>query len=167
MAAVAVRSIESSRTLLENDKNTVVKTCRICIEVTQSPPYAIPYGWWIPNPIYGYRYWVGIMRLIRMVVDMRSEIGESGSEKKLCTLLKSKSQNDPINIFHAPKSPRAHFSGPSRHRPNIGYIGPSDPWPLFGRDSQYLSRADQGTPMACPRSSACDLVHMTALIIIN
>ena len=55
-----------------------------------SPPYAIPHGWWIPNPIYGYGYGVGIMRLIRAVVDMRSEIGESGSEKKLCTLLKSK-----------------------------------------------------------------------------
>ena len=59
--------------------------------IAQSPPYAIPYGWWIPNPIYGYRYGVGIMRLIRMVVDMRADIGESGSEKKSCTLLRSKS----------------------------------------------------------------------------
>ena len=47
----------------------------------QSPPYAIPYGCWIPNPIYEYGYGVGIMRLIRKVADMRSEIGESGSEK--------------------------------------------------------------------------------------
>ena len=53
--------------------------------------YAILYGWWIPNPIYGYGYGVGMMRLIRMVMDMRSEIGELGSEKELCTLLRSKS----------------------------------------------------------------------------
>ena len=61
------------------------------VDMVTSPPYAILYGWWIPNPIYGYRYGVGIMRLIRKVVDMRSEIGESGSEKELCTLLRSKS----------------------------------------------------------------------------
>ena len=50
--------------------------------VWTSPPYAIPYGCGIPNPIYWYGYGVGIMRLVRMVVDLRSEIGESGSEKK-------------------------------------------------------------------------------------
>ena len=52
------------------------------IRIVESPPYAIPYGRGIPNPIYGYRYGVGIMRLIRKVVDMMSKIGELGSEKK-------------------------------------------------------------------------------------
>ena len=41
--------------------------------------------------IYGYGYGVGIMRLMPLVVDMRSEIEESGSEKKLVTLLRPKS----------------------------------------------------------------------------
>ena len=36
---------------------------------------------------------------------VRSEIGGSGSEKKLCTLLGPKPQNDPINISHAAKRP--------------------------------------------------------------
>ena len=52
------------------------------VDMVTSPPYAILYGWWIPNPIYGDGYGVGIMRLMRMVVDMRSEIGDLGSEKK-------------------------------------------------------------------------------------
>ena len=46
-----------------------------------SPPYAILYGWWIPSPIYGYGYGAGIMRLIRMVVDTRSETGNWGPRK--------------------------------------------------------------------------------------
>ena len=61
------------------------------MNMVRSPPYAIPYGCGIPNPIYGYGYGVGIMRLMPLVVDMRLEIGESGSEKKLVTLLRPKS----------------------------------------------------------------------------
>ena len=98
------------------------------LPIWTSPPYAIPYGWWIPNPIYGYRYWVGIVRLMPVVMDMRSEIGDSGSEEKSFTLLRSKSQNDPISIFHAPKSPLARSSGPSHHRSHIECIGLSDPY---------------------------------------
>ena len=79
----------------------------------QCPPYAIPYGCGIPNPIYGYGYGVGIMRPIRVVVDMRSEIGEWGSEKNLCMLPRSKPQNDPINISHAPKWPETVYSSRS------------------------------------------------------
>ena len=37
--------------------------------------------------------------------SLRSEIRESRSEKNLCTLLRSKPQNDPINISHASKRP--------------------------------------------------------------
>ena len=63
------------------------------------------------------------MRLIRMVVDVRSEIGESGSEKKLVTLRRTKSKNDPISISHAAKSPLARF-------PDHPTIGPVlDIWP--------------------------------------
>ena len=43
----------------------------------------------------------------------RSEIGESGSEKELCTLLRSNPQNDPTNISHAPKRPETAYSSRS------------------------------------------------------
>ena len=52
------------------------------VDMVTSPPYAILYGWWIPNPIYGYRYGVWIMGLVPTVVDMRPEIGELGSDKE-------------------------------------------------------------------------------------
>ena len=75
-----------------------------------NPSYAILYGLWIPNAIYGYRYGLGFMQLIRMGVDMRSEIGESGSKKELFTLLRSKPPNDPNNDFHSPKRTETAYS---------------------------------------------------------
>ena len=39
-------------------------------------------------------------------VKSRSEIRDSGSVKKMVALLRSKSQNQPINTFHEPKSPQ-------------------------------------------------------------
>ena len=85
------RNILITMCMISQSFSMVDVKCSSKQNIRVSPPYAIPYGWWIPNPIYGYGYGVGIVRLMRMVVDMRSEIGESGSEKKLCTLLRSKS----------------------------------------------------------------------------
>ena len=42
-------------------------------------------------------------------IGLRSEIGESRSEKELFTLLKSKLQNDPNNSLHAPKQPETAY----------------------------------------------------------
>ena len=58
------------------------------------------------------------------LVTSRSEIQDSGSEKHLVALLRSKSQTDPIKTFHAPKSFQLVLlfwvlAGASRRRPAI------------------------------------------------
>ena len=60
-----------------------------------------------------------VIKSAASAASLRSEIGGSGSEKKLCTLPRSKPQNDPINISHAPKRPgTAYLSRPGDPQKN-------------------------------------------------
>ena len=61
------------------------------------------------------------LRCWSLCIGIRSETVGSGFEKEFCTLLMSKSRNDPSNISHAPKWPqRAKSWTPEKSKVKIG-----------------------------------------------
>ena len=88
---------------------------------------------------------------------LRSEIGESGSEKELFTLLRSKPQNDPLNISLAPKRPETAYSSrcgdPEKGKANFVFL---PFWDLHMKIPAICMDLAPGGPNPCMHTKRLD-----------